>query len=131
VAGWLKKLLGDRGERTAARYLRRQGFKILARQYSNRFGEVDLIALDGDWVVFVEVKTRQNAAAGLPVEAVTPEKQSRLTRAALAFLKARGLLEARARFDVVAVMWPANSKRPEIEHYRNAFPPVGSGQMYS
>ena len=53
MRGWLTRWLGDRGERAAARYLRRQGFKILARQHSSRLGEIDLIALDGDCVVFV------------------------------------------------------------------------------
>ena len=131
MRGLLARWLGDRGERAAARYLRRQGFKILARQHSNRLGEIDLIALDGDCVVFVEVKTRRSDSAGLPVEAVTPEKQRQLTRLALAWLKQHNLLENRARFDVVAILWPENSREPEITHYRNAFEPVGFGQMYS
>lgn len=131
MAGWLRKLLGNRGERLAARYLRRLGYRILARQYSNRWGEVDLIALDGSCLVFVEVKTRRSDAAGHPVEAVTYEKQRRLTAAALVWLKRHRLLENPARFDVVAVVWPDGSRTPEITHYRNAFEPVGSGQMFS
>ena len=131
MRGWLTRWLGDRGERAAARYLRRQGFKILARQHANRLGEIDLIALDGDCVVFVEVKTRRTESAGLPVEAVTPDKQRQLTRLALAWLKQHKLLEHRARFDVVAILWPDGSRKPEITHYRNAFEPVGFGQMYS
>ena len=131
MRGWLARWLGNRGERAAARYLRRQGFRILARQHSTRLGEIDLIALDGDCVVFVEVKTRRSESAGHPVEAVTPEKQRQLTRLALAWLKQHNLLEHRARFDVVAVLWPEGSRRPEIQHYRNAFEPVGFGQMYS
>ena len=131
MGGWLTKVFGNKGERVAARFLRRRGFKILARQYSNRFGEIDLIALDGRCVVFVEVKTRRSTAAGLPVEAVTPQKQKKLTQVALAFLKRHALLERPARFDVVAVLWPETSGRPEITHYENAFPAVGFGQMYS
>ena len=131
MRGWLTRWLGDRGERAAARYLRQQGFKILARQHSSRLGEIDLIALDGDCVVFVEVKTRRSDAAGHPVEAVTLEKQRQLTRLALAWLKQHNLLERRARFDVVAILWPEDSRHPEIQHYRNAFEPVGFGQMYS
>jgi putative endonuclease len=131
MAGWLRKLLGNRGERAAARYLRRNGFRILARQFANRYGEIDLIALDGDSIVFVEVKTRTSDVAGQPVEAVTLDKQSRLTRAALAYLKSRGLLEFRARFDVVALVWPAGSREPVVQHYRNAFSPAGFGQLYS
>lgn len=131
MRGWLKKAVGDRGERAAARFLRRQGFKIVARQYTNRLGEIDLIARDGGQLVFVEVKTRQSESAGHPVEAVTRSKQEKLTRVALAYLKRNGLLETPARFDVVAVAWNEGEKRPRIDHYRNAFAPTGFGQMYS
>ena len=131
MKGWLRKILGNRGERVAARHLRKAGFRILARQYANRFGEIDLIALDGDCVVFAEVKTRRTDSAGTPLEAVTYEKQKKLTRTALAWLKRHGLLEQAARFDVVSIVWPADSNRPQIQHIRNAFEPVGFGQMYS
>jgi putative endonuclease len=131
MAGWFTKLFGNDGERRAAKFLRRAGFRILARQYANRFGEVDLIALDGETVVFVEVKSRRSEAAGHPVEAVTHEKQKRLTRIALTYLKRRRWLERSARFDVVAVLWPQDAKEPQILHYRDAFPPVGFGQMFS
>lgn len=131
MGSWLTKLLGNRGERLAARYLRRQGFKILSRQYSNRLGEIDLIALDGDCLVFVEVKTRRSREAGDPIEAVTLGKQKQLTRLALTYLKRHNLLEKSARFDVVAILWPDGSKEPQITHYRNAFSSVGFGQMFS
>ena len=131
MRGWLAKLLGNKGERAAARYLRSQGFRILARQYVSRWGELDLIALDGECVVFVEVKTRRSTSAGDPVEAVDRNKQRRLTQQALAWLKRNRLLERRARFDVVAILWPESSKTPEIRHYRNAFEATGFGQMYS
>ena len=141
MAGWLNRLLGDRllgdrhlgnrGERRAAKFLRRKGYKILARQCTSRLGEIDLIALEGETIVFVEVKTRRSDSAGLPSEAVTPAKQKKLTSLALVYLKRHGLLEHRARFDVVTVLWPAEGKQPEIVHYQNAFEPVGFGQMYS
>lgn len=131
MTGWLNRLLGDKGERQAARFLRRKGYKILARQCSSRLGEIDLIARDGEAIVFVEVKTRRSDSAGRPFEAVTPAKQKKLTNLALAYLKRRGLLERRARFDVVTVLWPTDKRQPEIEHYQNAFEPSGFGQMYS
>ena len=131
MAGWLTKLLGNRGERLAARYLRRQGLRILERQYSTRSGEIDLIALDGDCLVFVEVKTRRSNQAGDPVEAITIGKQKQLTRLALTYLKRHNRLEQRARFDVVAILWPTGSRKPEVRHYRNAFPAIGFGQMFS
>ena len=126
------RLFGNRGERAAARYLRRQGMRIIARQYRNRLGEIDLVALDDRQVVFVEVKTRHTHAAGRPEEAVTTTKQRQLTRLALGYLKRRGWLETRsARFDVVAVTWPQDQRVPEIVHYRNAFEPTGVDGLYS
>jgi len=131
MGGWVGKLLGNKGERTAARYLRKQGYKILSRQYSNRAGEIDLIALDSETVVFVEVKTRSSARHGDPVDAVSVEKQRRLTRTALIWLKAKGLLEQRSRFDVIAILWPEQGRKPEIRHYQSAFEPNSQGQMFA
>lgn len=129
--GWLRKLFGDRGERTAARFLRKQGYRILARQVRNSFGEIDLIALDGDVIVFVEVKTRSTLSAGLPVEAVDHRKQQQITRTALAWMKRRRLLDQQGRFDVVAILWQSGNP-PQIQHYRNAFEAAaGSTGMYS
>ena len=131
MRGWWSRFLGDAGERAAVRYLRHQGFRILARQWRDRSGEIDLIARDGEWIVFIEVKTRRTLAAGHPVEAVTPAKQAQLTRLALHFLKRRGLLERRSRFDVVAVTWSGDARLPVIEHYRHAFTAAGEGRMFA
>jgi putative endonuclease len=122
-----RQLLGDRGEREAARWLRRQGFRILARGYRTPRGEIDLIARDGDTLVFIEVKTRRH---GEPTEAVTEEKQRRLSLAAVQFLHRHRLLDQRSRFDVVAVVWPDASRAPTVEHYRNAFETTGRGQFF-
>ena len=94
-------------------------------------GEFDLVAVDGRTVVFVEVKTRESHEAGHPVEAVDADKQARLTRLALAYLKRHDLLECPARFDVVAITWPERAGKPQIEHFANAFEPTGRGQMFS
>jgi putative endonuclease len=123
--------LGLRGENAAAKYLRRKGYKIVARQDRAKLGEIDLVAVDGETIVFVEVKTRTNWETGHPLEAITPDKERRLTGAALAFLRANDLLEYAARFDVVAVTWPAGTQKPKIEHFENAFEPVGRWQMFS
>lgn len=122
MRGWLAKLLGNRGENAAARFLRQRGYRILARNCRNHWGEIDIIALDGDWIVFVEVKTRSSHAAGHPAEAVTHRKQVQLTKLALGWLKQRRLLDHRARFDVVALTWPEGAAEPQIEHYIHAFP---------
>lgn len=136
IRSWLSrqvapKSLGQRGEDGAARFLKRKGYRILARHLDLPLGELDIIAVDGRTIVFVEVKTRTSDDAGHPSEAVDTRKEQRMTQAALAYLKRNGLLQYAARFDVVAVSWPKNARRPIIEHYRNAFSPVGAGQFFS
>lgn len=123
----LNRWLGNAGENAAARYLRKKGLRILIRGYRTSRGEIDLIARDGDTVVFVEVKTRRQ---GQPAEAVTLEKQRRLTLAAVEFLKRHNLLEGRARYDIVAIVWPDNAAEPVIEHFPHAFEPVGKWQFF-
>ena len=123
--------LGLQGERWAERYLRRQGYRIVARGYRALSGEIDLIAVEGRTVVFVEVKTRGDDERGCPAEAVDAEKERCLTRTALVYLKKHHLLEYSARFDVVALTWPSGERQPHVLHIRNAFPAVGTGQMFS
>lgn len=125
------RTLGQRGEAAAARFLRRRGHKILARGDRRGPGELDLVTLDRQTIVFVEVKTRRSQTAGHPAEAVDPAKQRRLTRLAVAFLKRHGLLECPARFDVVAVTWAEGRWFPTVEHFPNAFEAVGKSEFYS
>lgn len=123
--------LGWRGERAAARFLRRRGYTILAHSDRSPLGEIDLVAVDGRTVVFVEVKTRQSAEDGHPAEFVDHTKQIHMTRAALAWLKRHRLLDHSARFDVVAVLWPDGARRPQIEHIPNAFEAAGTSGFHS
>lgn len=125
------RTLGQRGEAAAAKYLKRKGFIIVARSDRGRLGEIDLVAVHDRTVVFVEVKTRASHDTGHPADAVDDEKQRRLTRLALTYLKRHGLLEHPARFDVVAITWPESERKPTIEHFPNAFEPVGDWQMFS
>lgn len=127
----LRDSLGNRGEIVAARFLERLGYRIIERQLRNKFGELDLVAIHDDVVVFVEVKTRSTLAAGHPTEAITPAKQRKITRSALAYLKQRRWLERRVRFDVIAVVWSGNEALPETQHYVGAFESGDTGQMYS
>jgi putative endonuclease len=127
VRALLSRMLGDRGERAAAWYLRRQGLRVIVRGYRTPYGEIDLVAREGRQLVFVEVKTRRQ---GTPAEAVTEEKQRRLTLAALHFLSRHKLLECPCRFDVVAIVWPDDHGRPRIEHLRDAFPSAGRGASF-
>jgi len=131
MLGLFRKLLGNRGERVAERYLKDSGYQIVGRGLRSTRGELDLVAVEGRQVVFIEVKTRTGHAAGHPVEAVGLDKQRKLTELALAFLKKHKLLNHSARFDVIAITWPDGQKQPIIEHFRNAFEPPGRFQMFA
>jgi len=123
--------LGEQGERRATRFLRRQRrFRIVATRRRLRYGEFDIIAVDGQTIVFVEVKTRRSETGPRPALAVDDHRRQRMTRAATAFLKSHGLLEYPARFDIVEVIWPAEVRRPQILHHPNAFAAEGRGQFY-
>jgi putative endonuclease len=126
-----EKSLGDRGEDAAAKFLKCQGYHILARSLDSPLGELDIVAVAGRTVVFVEVKTRRSDDAGRPEDAIDSRKEQRMTQAALAYLKSNRLLNYSARFDVVAITWPDDARKPTIEHYKNAFSPVGTGQFFS
>jgi len=134
LRNWLADLfrprtLGEQGEALAARYLKRRGFKIVSRRDRSRLGELDLVAVEGRTIVFVEVKTRRSTRKGRPAEAIDHAKQCQLTRAALTFLKSHGLLDEQARFDVIAIIWP-NGADPHIEHFRDAFSAKGPSSQF-
>jgi len=111
--------LGRRGERAAEKHLRRIGYRIVARNFRAAGAEIDLVAIDGDTLVFVEVKTRRSRAAGAPEEAVDERKQKRMRRAAEVFARRYRADEIEMRFDIIAV--DASGNRLEIELLRNAF----------
>jgi len=121
VKRFFNKLLGDRGEREATKYLKSLGYRIIHRQMHNQFGEIDIIANDNGQIVFVEVKTRTTNDKGRPEEAVDASKQRKINRVALAWLKQNRRLDQSARFDVVSIVWPEESGKPDIRHFINAF----------
>ncbi|MHB8769489.1 MAG: YraN family protein [Syntrophales bacterium] len=110
---------GKRGEELAAAYLVEAGFRIVERNYRCRFGEIDIVAEEGETLVFVEVKSRRSAAYGGPLLAVDARKQGKISRISLHYLAERNLGHRPARFDVVAVMLLPAGQR--IELIRNAF----------
>ena len=111
--------LGRAGEAAAEDYLRQLGYKVIARNYRCRSGEVDLVVTDETTLVFVEVKTRSGMACGSPLEAVDVRKQRRLAAAAQHFLVTQRCGGRSARFDVIGVLWRGGV--PELEHVPNAF----------
>ncbi len=95
--------LGTQGERIAAAHLESLGLVIETRNYRTRFGEVDIVARDGEETVFVEVRTKRSTAYGTPEESLTPRKQARLVKAAEQYLAERGLAGTSWRVDLVAI----------------------------
>ena len=113
--------LGTRGEILACRFLRRNGYKVLHRNFRGRTGgEIDIVCRDRDTLVFVEVKTRTREDFGRPFDAVDRTKQKRIARGGLAWLRLLGDPDILFRFDVVEVII-AEDAEPRIELLRNAF----------
>jgi putative endonuclease len=112
--------VGKRGEDEVVKFLQKQGHKIVQRNYKNKLGEMDIIAKDGKTLCFIEVKTRTNLHFGYPQEAITRQKQKKLNRVALSYLKQYNLLNFPARFDIASVMLH-NQNKSEIEIIKNAF----------
>ncbi len=111
---------GKMGESLAVGHLKKKGYRILARNYRNRFGEIDIIARHGETIVFVEVKARSSASFGTPKAAVDRNKQKKISMIALGYLKQNRSTDAKARFDVVCV--DTRSSSPRVEIIANAFP---------
>ena len=114
-----RQKLGQTGESLAAWYLKKNGYKIIEQNYRTPLGEIDIIAQEKKIIVFVEVKSRRSIRFGNPKWAVTPQKQRKISRVALQYLKSTRQMNKSARFDVVAVT--SNRDEPQIEIVKNAF----------
>ena len=113
------KQLGYKGEKLAERYLISKGYEILCNNYHCEYGEVDIIAKDGEYIVFVEVKTRRSDLYGRPILAVDKKKQKRLIDIAWYYLKSKDCMNFQPRFDVIEIV--KITDRYEINHVSNAF----------
>ena len=116
-----RRWFGARSEQAAERFLTNLGYKVLARNYTCPFGELDLVAEDQGCIVFIEVRSTERNDSDRPAASVGSAKQLRLTKLALHFLQSHDLLGRAARFDVLALSWPAGRKVPTIDHYQSAF----------
>jgi putative endonuclease len=114
-----RQKFGQASEALAVRLLEQRGYRILETNYRTRLGEIDIIARDGETIVFVEVKARRSAHYGNPKWAVTPRKQRKISMVALHYLKNTRQGQSKARFDVVAIGAPEGQPRCEI--VQNAF----------
>lgn len=112
---FFNKKEGAIGEFDAKSYLEKKKYKILQTNYKNKIGEIDLIAKDGEYIVFVEVKNRSSLAFGRPAEAVDERKQYKIRRVAQGYLHEKHLYDVPCRFDVIEVLGE------EINHIKDAF----------
>ena len=112
---------GRRGEDVAHDFVRSVGMTVLTRNWRGKRGELDLVCKDGDTLVFVEVKTRDRAGMAAPHDALTPEKQRRLVRAAEEYLSRNKAWDQPCRFDLVAVTMGGDGQGAQVEHIENAF----------
>ncbi len=113
-------MTGAEGEKIAAEFLRKMGYRILERNFRNVLGEIDIIALDGKILVFVEVKARSGDRFGAPQFAVDARKQAKMSRVALAYLSRKQIASPECRFDVVGIIRNPNGAT-SIEHLKDAF----------
>ncbi|MEW6002079.1 MAG: YraN family protein [Nitrospirota bacterium] len=113
------KALGNRGEELAVKFLKKRGYRIIERNYKTPLGEIDIIARDGNKIVFAEVKTRTNDSFGHPFEAVNARKRKKMKNLALLYLKKCGE-ESPLRFDVLSIFCTKDG-REQIEHLKDAF----------
>lgn len=110
-----KRTKGNDYEKLAGAYLEKQGYQILEYNFYSRAGEIDIVAMHEGYLVFVEVKYRQNEQKGYPLEAISLQKQKTISRCALYYLKKKGFSEVPVRFDVVGILGE------QIQLIQNAF----------
>lgn len=113
------KVTGNLGEEIAGKFLDKLGYEIIDRNYRIGRGEIDIVAKDGNVLVFIEVKTRKGLDKGLPIEAVTQAKISQLRKLAERYLYEKNISDTDCRFDVIGI--ELTDDKPVIEHYINAF----------
>jgi putative endonuclease len=116
-----RKRLGEVGEIHACRYLKKHRYNILARNYVTYLGELDIVAEDGDTIVFVEVRTKRSVEYGLPEESIDKKKRQKLTRLAQVYIKHKHLYARKARFDVISIVAHGLLGRKSIRLIKNAF----------
>lgn len=111
--------LGDWGEKKAVRYLKSKGYQVIKTNYRCLIGEIDIIAIDNNFLVFVEVKTRRSIAYGVPACAVNFDKQKKIRKVARHYLKSNMINKYQIRFDVISII--VKNNRGFLKHIKNAF----------
>lgn len=132
---WWKRWFGRRSERAAAKFIRKLGYRILAANVSDQQGELDLLALDGETLVVVEVRSTSSDhpdALNETAKSVNYRKQKKITEATARFLSSRGLLgKIAVRYDVLVLAWPERAREPTFRHIPHAFESTGRFQFFT
>ena len=110
---------GNIGEDLAVKYLKKHGYKIVERNYTCQFGEIDIIAKDKDTIVFVEVKTRTNLNFGHPFEAINKTKLQHIYQTGLFYLQNTKEKYKNYRIDIIGITTNSDEKTPKVEHIKN------------
>ena len=117
-----RKSFGVYGENIAGKYLRKNGYKILQKNFRTKFGEIDIIAKENDVIAFVEVKTRESGEFASPFLSIDKNKQKHIIKASLVYLKSKKILEKHAcRFDVISVISNDTGSSNKVELIKDAF----------
>lgn len=116
-----RKELGAKGEKLAAKFLKRGGYRIIQSNYRCKLGEIDIIAERDRTIVFVEVRTKQTEEFGPPQYSINAAKRRQISKAALSYIREKNLVEQSCRFDVIGITFSSKSRKPKIEHIENAF----------
>jgi putative endonuclease len=119
-----KITIGKEGEKIAADFLKKNGYRIIDKNFRCPLGEIDIVAREKGAIVFVEVKTRKSSKLGYPEQAVGMRKQKKMSQLALWFLQKKKIIDTSARFDVVAITMLSSGN--EIKLFKNAFDYIGS-----
>jgi putative endonuclease len=116
-----RKLLGRQGEDAATNYLKKNNYQILCRNYTCKLGEIDIVARERDFIVFVEVRSRSSEDFGLPQETINRRKKMKLRNLARYYLKETGKSDENCRFDIIALVLEEGGNVKRLEHIENAF----------
>lgn len=126
-----RRWLGQRSERTAARFLQQLGWRIIARNIADAHGEIDLLCWDKSQLIVVEVRSTSQSDPQIAADSVNFVKQKKVTQAAHRFLQRKRLLGTNLRFDILAIAWPANQSQPTVLHIPYAFESHDRFQIFS
>jgi len=116
-----RKTIGDSGEDLAAIYLQNIGYKIIAKKFRTRRGEIDIVAVDGDTLVFVEVKTRNNEKFGNPIAQITQKKANRIYQTAEEYIVKQNCRDMDCRIDAICVNMDGEAHDYHVEHFINSY----------